>query len=361
MRRGGVLAAAVVAGVLVLAPSALGRDQAGRGGAAGGGPSGGGAAGRGLEPVLPQDDHDRTRATGCSGASPASTRSRSPKLGDQPPPFIIPQTGSDISGALDPDNKPFWFNGQPNIILNPQGANVQGGSSYNGKRLTGSGVPADEGEPRPYTLTFNKTGSFKYYCVVHPGQRGTVKVVPSNKSVPTPAEDRRAVQQQFTDVVDEIRKDANFDGPSGNAVEAGNDTISTTFLRFFPQSKTVKVGDVVTFKMSKQTTEIHTVTFGPEAFLQNLAQTFLLPEEGSGNPPTIQVSPISAYPSDPPPVLPAYNGVNHGNGFINTGFLDRIKASESPGYSRIKFTHPGTYGYFCVIHPNMTGQVVVTP
>ena len=249
-----------------------------------------------------------------------------PEAGDQPPPFIIPQTGSDISGALDPDNKPFWFNGQPNIILNPQGANVQGGSSYDGKRLTGSGVPVDEGEPRPYTLTFNKTGSFKYYCVVHPGQRGTVKVVPSDKSVPTRAEDRRAVQQQFTDVVDKIREDANFDGPSGNAVEAGNDTISTTFLRFFPQSKTVKVGDVVTFKMSKRTTEIHTVTFGPEAFLQNLAETFLLPEEGSGNPPTIEVSPISAYPERPATGAAGLQRREPRQRVLNTGILDRVKA-----------------------------------
>jgi plastocyanin len=360
MRRGGLPAAAVVAGVLVLAPSASAATKL----VVAGPPVADRPAG--VPPDADSNQFFRKTITIHKGDRVqwrfAGFHSVTfPKLGDQPPPFIIPQTGSDISGALDPDNKPFWFNGQPNVILNPQGANVQGGSSYNGKRLTGSGVPADEGEPRPYTLSFNKTGSFKYYCVVHPGQRGTVKVVPSNKSVPTRAEDRRAVQQQFTDVVDTIRKDANFDGPSGNAVEAGNDTISTTFLRFFPQSKTVKVGDVVTFKMSKQTTEIHTVTFGPEAFLQNLAQTFLLPEEGSGNPPTIQVSPISAYPSDPPPVLPAYNGVNHGNGFINTGFLDRIKASESPGYSRIKFTNPGTYGYFCVIHPNMTGQIVVAP
>jgi plastocyanin len=284
-----------------------------------------------------------------------------PKQGDDPPPFIVPQTGSPVTGALDPAGKPFWFNGQPKLILNPDGAIPQGGSSYNGRRLTGSGVPLEEGAPPPYTLTFNKTGSFRYYCVVHPGQRGTVKVVPRRQNVPTAAQDRRAVQEEFGEVVDRLKEDADFEGPSGNAVEAGHDTIPTAFLRFFPQTKTVKVGTVITFKMSRSTSETHTVTFGPPDFLQSLAQTFLLPEPGSGNPPTFQVSPIGAYPSDPPPVLPAYNGVNHGNGFINTGTLDRSKESPSGGYSRIKFTNPGTYGYFCVIHPDMTGQIVVTP
>ena len=65
-----------------------------------------------------------------------------------------------------------------------------------------------------------------------------------------------------------------------------------------------------------------------------------------------------AFPSDVP-TLPAYDGTSHGNGFLNTGVLDREAASPSPPSSQVTFTKAGTYDYICLLHPFMKGQIVV--
>ena len=59
------------------------------------------------------------------------------------------------------------------------------------------------------------------------------------------------------------------------------------------------------------------------------------------------------------PSLPAYDGTNHGNGFLNTGNLDRDPATPSPGSTQVTFSKAGTYEYICLLHPFMKGSVVV--
>jgi plastocyanin len=50
----------------------------------------------------------------------------------------------------------------------------------------------------------------------------------------------------------------------------------------------------------------------------------------------------------------------HGNGFVNTGVLDRDPATKQIGpSSKIDFTTPGTYHYVCLIHPFMHGTIIV--
>jgi plastocyanin len=59
------------------------------------------------------------------------------------------------------------------------------------------------------------------------------------------------------------------------------------------------------------------------------------------------------------PTLPAYDGTGHGNGFLNTGVLDREAATPSPPSAQVTFSKAGTYDYICLIHPFMKGQIVV--
>ena len=280
-----------------------------------------------------------------------------PAKGKKPPPFIAPDpTGTKIAGVNDAAGNPFWFNGQTRLVLTPQGAFPVGGKRYNGRKLVSSGVAL--GPPKPYTIKFTKKGSFNYYCTVHDGMKGTVKVVAKGKAIPSVRANKKAARKQYAKVVTQLKKDDGFAGPAGNVVQAGNDTISSTILRFFPATKSVPIGTTVAFKMSDRTTELHTVSFGPPDYLKSIADGFVQPDPANPSGPPTVFNPIIAFPSDLPP-LPAYDGKNHGNGFISVGGLDRDAATPNPGVSQITFKKPGTYNYICLIHPEMKGSIVV--
>jgi plastocyanin len=281
-----------------------------------------------------------------------------PAKGKKPPALISPDaSGAKYAGFNDAAGGPFWFNGQTRLALDPLGAFPVGGKSYNGSKLVGSGTPPP-GRPKPYTLKFTKTGTFRYYCAVHSGMKGKVRVVRTGKAVPTAAADKQAVASEFAKLVATLKKKAKLAGPAGNVVQAGNDTAEATLFRFFPARKQVPVGTTVTFQMPARTSELHTFSFGPADYLKATEEKSLTPDM-STTPPTLVFSPLVAFPSDPPPALPLFTGANHGNGFLSTGGLDRNAATPSPGSAQIKFDKAGTYDYICFIHPFMKGQIVV--
>lgn len=53
--------------------------------------------------------------------------------------------------------------------------------------------------------------------------------------------------------------------------------------------------------------------------------------------------------------------ISHGNGFYDSGLLDRDPASPLPGSTRVTFGAAGSYSLICVLHPFMTATVTVTP
>jgi plastocyanin len=282
-----------------------------------------------------------------------------PARGKKPPPFISPDaSGSKYAGFNDAAGAPFWFNGQTRLILDPLGAFPVAGRSYNGSKLRSSGAPLEEGPPKPYTLKFTKRGTFRYYCTIHYGMRGKVRVVRSSRAVPTATADKTAAASEFAKLVATLKKNAKFTGPAGNVVQAGNDTVAATLFRFFPARKQVPVGTTVRFQMSARTSELHTFSFGPADYLKTTADNFVTPDM-STTPPTPVFNPLVAFPSDPPPALPPYAGTSHGNGFLTTGGLDRDAATPNGPTSQVTFTTAGTYDFICLIHPFMKGQIVV--
>ena len=52
--------------------------------------------------------------------------------------------------------------------------------------------------------------------------------------------------------------------------------------------------------------------------------------------------------------------IPHGVAWVNDIFT-RSKAMDTDDSSSFKFTTPGTYQYFCYIHPFMKGTIVVEP
>jgi len=278
-----------------------------------------------------------------------------PKKGSGAIPFVVPDASAKYSGINDAAGSPFWFNGQTQLDLNPLGALPQGGKTENGTQLNGSGLP--QGKAKPYTLKFTKVGTFTYFCVIHPGMKARVKVLPKGKKIPSERQDRKTALRIFKAEVKAAKKQAKFT-PAANTVQGGNDKGNVVQLRFFPQSVKVPVGGTVTFQV-KSLPEIHTFAFGPAASLQQLASAFINPVPNAAGPPTLALNGQVVFPSDPPPALPPYDGTAHGNGFFSTGILDGDPASPQPSSAKITFTKAGTYSFICLIHPFMHGQVVV--
>jgi plastocyanin len=283
--------------------------------------------------------------------------------GDDAPGLVAPDAANPVTGVVDAAGAPFWFNGQPRLTFNPLVAFTQGGKRFNRNTLHNSGLPLSEGPPEPYRLRFNRKGTFRYLCIVHPGMKGTVKVVGRGARVPSARKDRRAARREQGAAVRRAARLADGPGALANTIQAGNDDRrGTAILKFFPAAPAFKVGDVVTLRMPRRSPEVHTITFGPNAYLGQLESAFISPDPGSGGPPTIVFEPRGAYPSDNPAAGPApFNTATHGNGFMNTGVLDSDPATPVPASTQVRFTGAGSYTYICLIHPFMRDTLTVTP
>jgi plastocyanin len=301
------------------------------------------------------------------------------------PAFVDPQVIHPYARELDAAGKPFWFSGTfPTLTLGAEMLKRTKGASYDGSALRESGVPLVEpGPPRPYTLRFPKPGTYTYYCLLHPGvhnafdgMRATVTVLPKGAKVPSGAADRAALARELADSRTEARRNDRFKGPADPLeVQAGNDDPDGTTLRhFYPATRTVKVGDTVTFRIDLDSFQFHTVSFGPKDYLKKqAARLFVAKRVGPGpkkfvvspniflgsEPLKLVLSPAVSYEFPPPP---AYDGTNHGNGFLSSVGLDIDTTTPNPDTTRIQFTKAGTYTYYCLVHfPAMTGKIVVQP
>jgi plastocyanin len=273
-----------------------------------------------------------------------------PKKGGGAIPFVIPDPTAKYTGFNDTAGAPFWFNGQTQLDVNPLGAAPQGGKSYDGSAVTGSGAPL--GAAKPYKLKFPKAGTFTYYCVIHPGMKAKVKVVAKGKSIPSSKADAKTAAKLLAKEAKVARKTAKLKTPAGTLV-GGNDKGLVVQLRFFPKTLHVATGGTVTFKVTSKP-EAHTFSFGPQKFLEDTANALIAPVGGA-----LQFNPLIAFPSEAPPATPSYDGTSHGNGFISTGILDGDPATPQPTTAKITFTKAGSYGFICLLHPFMHGTVVV--
>ncbi len=121
---------------------------------------------------------------------------------------------------------------------------------------------------------------------------------------------------------------------SGNSVHAAEVSLKVTagdgetgyaVNTFLPSSVYVRAGDTLTWEWDWP--EPHSITFG----------------EITGNP---------EPPSHPGVAVVEYDGT----GFVNSGILF---PEGGPASFSVKFTDEGTFDYYCIIHPFMTGKVFV--
>jgi plastocyanin len=272
--------------------------------------------------------------------------------GTEAPQLFVPHPEMAVSGAKDAAGADMWFNGQPQIVPNPGVIAPAGRKVIDGSEIVGSGL-AVEGAPKPFKVRFPKRGTYTFLCSVHPGMKMKVAVKGKNARVPKARQDARRMRKQANVASRLAKRLMDGDGvPSGNVVRAGNDRQGIATIGFFPATKTVKVGEPVSFEMSRGSTEIHNVALGPQDYIGGLAQRFLGPQG---------LDAMTVYPSDVPGTPLLYDGLNHGNGYLNTGILDAETGSPQPDKASITFAKPGTYTYYCVVHgAEMKGTIRVT-
>jgi plastocyanin len=280
------------------------------------------------------------------------------------PPLALPQPGATYSAINDAQGNPFFFNGMQKFIYNPQvflPAGPPKGTTVT-RRFTNSG--AFGGKNARYTLTFPKAGTYTVLCLIHPGMEQTVRVLSKRSSRRADTNRkvaRAAARQQQQRYRQAARLARRATPPSADTVIMGLGR-EATLLAFFPNRLTVSPGTTVTF-VNRSPSEPHNTVFGPMDYLAAFAKdNDLLPRSPNG---PNQVAPPFIYGSEPPAAngAYAYDGTNHGNGFLWTPLTDDQPGNPPqglPGETKVTFTKPGTYHYFCAIHgPSMSGDIVV--
>jgi plastocyanin len=272
-------------------------------------------------------------------------------------PLIIPLTGT-VAGSVDAAAAPFWFNGQRTVGLNPVLLPSAFGKSrsYTGAKQVLSGLPLAQ-RPKPMTVRFTRAGTFRYFCDVHLGMTGTVRVLRASRTVPSAAADKATVKKQVAAALRIAKALPTGPPPPANIVDVGRQGAGNVSLyAFLPATLTVPRGTTVTFRINART-EIHTATIGP-GNPENQPTSYLGQIEAGLN--GAVFDPRGVYPSDPPPAVAALTPTFHGNGFWSSGVLDEDTTTKFPTSSAVAFSGPGTYQVFCMIHPFMHGTVTVT-
>jgi plastocyanin len=278
-----------------------------------------------------------------------------PAKGGKPLPLVAP--AGTVSGSTDAAGAPFWFNGQPNLQFNPPLAKGIYGKklTYTGAKRVESGLPLGP-HLKAFTVKFPKSGTYRFYCDVHPGMKGTVRVVSKRHTVPSAKADKKTLAAQIAADLKTAKGLANTVVPAGNVSVGASGKGGVELFAMLPATQTVPVGTTLKFSMSKLSFDDHTATFGPgdpenqpTAYLGKLAQSV-------ANTPFL---PEAVYPSEQPPAVGSLTPTLHGNGFWNTGIMDASSATPLPNSGSVTFTAAGTYQFYCLIHPFMHGTVTV--
>jgi plastocyanin len=265
--------------------------------------------------------------------------------------------GAALAGQTDAAGAPFWFNGQPELQFNAALQSRAWGRTltYNGSREVTSGLQPTGANVKPLTVRFAKSGTFTYYCNVHPGMKGTVKVVAPKSKVPSGKADARTVKKQVSAAV-KTAKSLQTAPVAETTIQMGNSGPGgVEIYAFYPGQRTVPVGTTITFETSRFSLDQHTATTGPGdplrepgSFLGRMSASF-----GDG-----PIDQAGIYPSDPRGGPVSLNPNLHGNGFWGTGVMDTAGTTAFPKRAQVKISAPGTYAFYCLIHPFMKTVVI---
>jgi plastocyanin len=186
--------------------------------------------------------------------------------------------------------------------------------------------------------------------------KGKVTVKPKSKPVPSAKADKRRLKAQLARVLKVVKRIGDTEAPANTVDVGAHGAHGVEYYQMFPKTLTVPVGTSITFRMMAGSTEDHTATFGPADYLKPIEDTFANPA-----PPSFAIDPRGSYQSEPPGQKATLTPALHGNGFWNSGVMDQSRVTPLPNNNSVTFGAPGTYDFYCVIHTNMHGTIVVTP
>lgn len=216
--------------------------------------------------------------------------------------------------------------GPPILAFNPKVAFPTPATSYAGMGFANSGILM---KGQSWRLTFTHPGTYEYICLIHGvGMNGYVIVHPA--------------QPQHATL---------YHVQAGDGLQAVNDRSNTTTNdAFYPFRLTIHAGDTVQWVGG-----FHTISFGPPALIARLEKSLIVPMPQKSGPPRLALNPKITYPS---------GGTKYdGTGFVNSGVLALQVppgSTATPSY-KLTFTRPGTYTYYCLIHPGMDATITVLP
>ena len=218
--------------------------------------------------------------------------------------------------------------------------------TYTGKKQILSDIPFNAGPPS-LQVKFTKAGTITYYCDLHVGMKGVVRVLAKKKTAPSAAADKKTLKKQISrDFA--VAKTRYNQTPPANTVYVGSaGKYGVEYFGFDPKVLRVPVGTTVTFQMTKGSFENHTATTAgaenadPEkvdnSYLGQIAQSFFNPAG---------FVPQGVWTSDNPDNGPAtLTKSSHGNGFWNSGVLDVLSSTPDnliPDRRSVTFGDAGT-------------------
>ena len=151
---------------------------------------------------------------------------------------------------------------EPARRLQPdQGAGQARSSSttYTGKKQILSDIPFNAGPPA-LQVKFTKAGTVTYYCDLHVGMKGVVRVLAKKKKIPSAKADAKTLKKQISrDFA--VAKTRYNQTPPANTVYVGSaGKYGVEYFGYDPKVLHVPVGTTVTFQMTKGSFENHTAT-----------------------------------------------------------------------------------------------------
>jgi plastocyanin len=294
-----------------------------------------------------------------------------------PLPLLVPTTI--ITGADDGAGNPFWFNGvRPNVGFNtallPRNFSVDYSptkvpshkvikATYTGRKAITSTIPFNAGPPSTQ-VKFARAGTYTVYCDLHAGMKGIVRVLPKRKRIPTAKADARALKRQIARDF-KVAKTLKHVPVPANTVDVGSaGKYGVEYFGYLPKVLTVPAHTTVTFRMTPDSFEDHTATTSAaNADPENPASADTPLGQIAASFFSTRFDPRGVWASDP--TEPAsLTHASHGDGFWNSGVLAPPARNPFPtlisSQRSVTFDQAGTYEFYCMVHPQMHGTVVVT-